>query len=228
MPSANLASNFAPDFVSAREAMVLSQLHPSGVVTESVLAAFRSIPREIFVPEAQQGVCYLDEDLPLSGGRYLMEPVLHGRMIEEAHLNGTEKVLDIGCFTGYSAAVLSKLAGGVIAVDQDSDALALARANWHRLGLENIAGVCSHHVDGFAKAGPYDAIFINGAVPAIPSNLVAQLSPKGRLLCLVCPEGQSVGKLVRVASAEAGGIQDIMDGATPYLVGFAPVPHFAF
>jgi protein-L-isoaspartate(D-aspartate) O-methyltransferase len=215
-------------FAKARDAMVLSQLHPSGVVTQSVLDAFRSTPREIFVPAERQGVCYLDEDLALGGGRYLMEPMLHGRMVEEARLTGEEKVLDIGGFTGYSAAVLSPLVAGVISLEQDETALAAARANWVRLGLENVSGVCGPHEEGFAKAGPYDAVFINGAVTAIPSNLVAQLSPKGRLVCLVCPEGQQTGKLVVVASASNGGLRDIIDGISPYLPGFAPKAHFAF
>ncbi len=185
------------NFDTSREAMVVSQLQPSGIVDEKIMDVYRRIPREMFVPNAMRGVCYMDDDVSIGHGRFLMEPLIHARMVQDAGLMSSDKVLDVGCSTGYSAAVLASLAGKVIALDEDEFLLQSAPQKWQQLGLHNITAVVGEHRFGALQEGPtYNAIFLNGAVPAIPERLVEQLATGGRLYCVVQPEENVAGQLV--------------------------------
>ena len=104
------------DFAKARRNMVESQLRTNRVIEPAIVTAMGSVPRERFLPDALAAVAYIDEDLPLGGGRFLMEPMIFGRMLQEAMPGPEDAVLLIGCGTGYSAAVLAKLCSAVIAL----------------------------------------------------------------------------------------------------------------
>ena len=117
-------------YETARHAMVVSQLRPNRVTDEAVVEALDSIPREIFVPAALRGVAYMDEDIPLGNGRYLMEPLTFARLLQEAQISAADTVLDIGCATGYSSAVLGRLAGSVIGLEEDKELAEKATATW--------------------------------------------------------------------------------------------------
>lgn len=218
------------DFVKSRETMILSQLAPSGVGDERVLAAYRAIPREAFVPHTLQGVAYADEDIALGRGRVLLAPLVHGRMVEAAAIGPNDKVLDIGGSVGYSAAVLSCLARSVVALDQDTDFLKSAQSDWASLGLLSISPVVGPHIWGAAGQGPFDVIFINGAVPNVPDALLDQLAAGGRLVCVLVPAGDVVGAVVCFTKL-ANGQMIHRVGADAvnrdYLTGFEPSAGFA-
>src|SRR5260370_11450328 len=114
----------ASDYRSARLNMVESQIRPNKVTDPAVIEAMLAVPRERFVPEALRGVAYVDEDIPLGGGRYLMEPMVLGRLLQSAAIARTDAVLDVGCGSGYASAVMARLARNVIALEEDP---ALAR-----------------------------------------------------------------------------------------------------
>lgn len=225
MPQMNAQINFS----DAREAMVVSQLNPSGVVEEAVLNAYRSVPRELFVPVDRQTVCYLDDDVIFSNGRCLMEPLVHALMVEHASVKPTDKVLDIGGLTGYSAAILMKLAKVVVAVEEDAQALETAKAIWLGMGMPEIMPVCATPELGCSAYAPYDVILINGAVVNVPQTLVDQLAPQGRLVCVETKPGTTVGqiRLYTKQGAQLSGLT-IADASVPYLPGFAPTPAFVF
>jgi protein-L-isoaspartate(D-aspartate) O-methyltransferase len=225
----SLALSAHPNFEKSRTAMVLSQLAPSGVRDERVLAAYQGIPREIFVPHALQGVAYVDEDIPLERERCLLAPLVHGQMVEAAAIGPEDKVLDIGGATGYSAAVLSCLARSVVALDQDTDFLKSAQSDWTSLGLTSISPVVGPHIWGAAGQGPFDVIFINGAVARVPEALLDQLAAGGRLVCLLVPEGDLVGALVCFTKLANGQIvhEVVADAVNrDYLAGFGPPAGF--
>lgn len=217
------------NFNHAREAMVVSQLNPSGVVSEEVLAAYRTVPRELFVPVDRQEVCYLDDDVIFSTGRSLMEPLVHALMVERAAIRPTDKVLDIGGLTGYSAAILMKLAKVVVAVEQDAEALEAAKSIWLGLGMPGIMPVCAAPDAGCPAYAPYDVILINGALVTVPQSLIDQLAPQGRLVCVEMKQGTNVGqiRLYTKQSNKLSGLT-IADASIPYLPGFAPEPTFVF
>lgn len=219
------------NFEKARENMVLSQLHPSGVVSERVMDAYRAVPREMFVPNVFRGVSYLDDDISLGGGRTLMEPLLHALMVQDAGLSAGDKVLDIGGATGYSAAILAQLAGSVVAVEQEEKLLQDANSHWKTLGLSGkIAPIVGDHIGGYAASAPYKAIFINGAVAEIPVSLLSQLADGGVLYAVVLDGEGEMGRVVAVRSDKAGNISRVVLGAgvTSYVPGFSPKPDFIF
>ena len=114
------------DYAIARENMIESQVRPNGITDARVIDAMSEIPREVFVPEDIKSLAYMDEDVPLSVGsdgrkRHLMEPMAFARMLQAAAIQPDECVLDVGCATGYSSAVLSRLAQLVVSVEEDAD-----------------------------------------------------------------------------------------------------------
>lgn len=219
------------DFEKARENMVLSQLQPSGIVSERVMAAYQAVPREMFVPNALRGVSYLDDDIQLGGGRVVMEPLLHALMVQDAGLQAGDNCLDIGGATGYSAAILAQLTGHVVALEQEEKLLQDASNHWKTLGLsDKINAIVGEHVGGYMAGEPYKAIFINGAAASISNVLLSQLAEDGVLYAVLMPEDALIGKVVAVRRDEHGHISQTIlgEGVTSYVPGFAPKNSFTF
>lgn len=219
------------NYDQARKNMVLSQLQPSGIVSEKVMAAYQAVPREMFVPNGLRGVSYLDDDIALGGGRTLMEPLLHALMVQAANISAGDKVLDIGGATGYSAAVLANLGANVVALEQEEKLLQEANARWKELELSSkVTPVVGDHVGGYAANAPYKAILINGAVAEIPVKLLSQLTADGVLLAILKTDADGMGTVISVRQDGAGNIaQTILgEGVTVYAPGFAPKAGFSF
>ncbi|MCC3304970.1 protein-L-isoaspartate O-methyltransferase family protein [Sneathiella sp. HT1-7] len=172
-------------FAEARHHMVLSQLRPNRVTNDRVAEAMDTVPREEFVPKELRGVAYLDEDLEVAPGRFIVEPRVFGRLLQEADIQSTDVVLDIGCGTGYSSAVLGFLAQAVVAIESDPALVETASETLSRLECDNVAVVEGALVDGNAKQGPYNVIHINGAISSAPQSLLDQLAEGGRLVCVL-------------------------------------------
>lgn len=219
------------NFQKARENMVLSQLQPSGIVSETVMAAYQTVPREMFVPNPLRGISYLDDDIEIGGGRVLMEPLLHGLMIQDANLKMGDKCLDIGGGTGYSASILALLTGSVVALEQEEKLLQEASNHLDTLGLgSKVTAILGDHKDGYALGAPYKAIFINGAVAEIPVKLLSQLTEDGALYAVLMPSDSGVGKVVAVRRGHDGFISTTIlgEGVTSYVPSFAPLESFVF
>ncbi len=227
-----------PAFEAARIAMVNSQLSTSRIITPEVLEAYRTVARELYVPADRQGVCYLDDDVSFGNGRVLIEPLVHALMVENAGIKPLDRVLDIGGVTGYSAAILSRLSSHVVALDEDAAALHAGQTIWENTGSVGIKAVCGAHEKGCATEEPFDVIVINGAVAEVPQALFSQLSPGGRLVCVVTPFAKSstgaldkgVGRIILYTRLENGQMTHavIADASVPYLAGFEPKPVFTF
>ena len=144
--------------------MVDSQINPQGVVDQAILESFLTVPREKFVHPGQEGIAYCDEDLPLGDGRSLMEPCIHGKLLQSANLKPSDVVLDVGFCTGYSSAILSPLVSTVIAIESDKALIGDAEKLWEELGCANIAAYQANLREGLPEHGPYDLILFNGAI----------------------------------------------------------------
>ena len=219
------------NFEKARENMVLSQLQPSGIVSERVMAAYQAVPREMFVPNALRGVSYLDDDIQLGNGRIVIEPLLYALMVQDAGLEPGDKCLDIGGATGYSAAILAHLTGYVVALEQEDRLLQDASNHWKTLGLsDKITAIVGEHVGGYMASEPYKAIFINGAVASISNVLLSQLADDGVLYAVLMPEDASIGQVVAVRRDEHGHVSQTIlgEGVTSYVLGFSPKNSFTF
>src|SRR5215470_15990544 len=216
------------DFPSARLNMVESQVRPNKVTDQAVLEAMLAVPRELFVPEALRGIAYVDEDVPLGNGRYLMEPMVFGRLLQTAAIGPEDVVLDVGCGAGYSSAVMARLAKSVVALEEDAALAAKAGANFRRLGLRNVSLMQGPLAAGHPQRAPYPVILFGGAIAEVPPGVVAQLAEGGRLLA-VLREANDIGRATLLARSEGGlGRRPIFDAATPLLPGFAPQPGFVF
>lgn len=218
------------DYAMQRRNMVESQLRPNKVTDERILVAMERLPREFFVPAEAAAMSYCDEDIALGGGRYLMEPMLLARMTQEAAITSHERVLEIGCGTGYGTALLASLCGHVTALDIDSGLLAKAAANLRQLGLQ-----AQLHAAPFARGlpeqGPYDVIIISGAVAEVSDHWLTQLAEGGRMLVVVRTGNTVVQNGVARLYLKTGGQtswQPLFDAQTPYLPGLAPQPRFVF
>src|SRR5690606_30153493 len=122
-------SDAMKDYSAARFNMVEGQVRPNRVTDAALIDAMLEVPRELFVPEAVRAVAYVDEDVPIGGGRYLAEPMVFARLVQEAAIEPGDVVLDVGCASGYSTAVLARLAGTVVALESDPELARLAARN---------------------------------------------------------------------------------------------------
>ena len=215
-------------FDDARFHMVESQLRPNKVTDERVIDAFARIRRELFVPPARRGVAYVDDDLPLGHGRFLMQPMVSARLLQALAVGPKDTALVVGAGVGYEAAVLSMLARGVIALEEDAE---LARAGRSALVDHRIASVSYVEAPlrpGHRPRSPYNVILFAGAVAAVPEEIGAQLADDGRL-AVVLRSHECVGRATLIT--RAGGMlapRVIFDAATPLLPGFEETPGFVF
>jgi protein-L-isoaspartate(D-aspartate) O-methyltransferase len=171
------------DLTQARINMVDSQLRPNGITDSRILDAMQSVRREDFVPEGMRDIAYMDGDVPLKGAaspRFLIEPMAFARMLQLAEVRESDRVLDVGCATGYGAAVLSQLAGHVVALESDINLMAAARENLK--GKVNISLMENTLSDGAKSAGPFDLVLIEGRIENVPEALFSQLTSNGRIV----------------------------------------------
>jgi protein-L-isoaspartate(D-aspartate) O-methyltransferase len=221
------------DFATARRMMVDGQVRTSDVTDPRIIAAMLELPRERFVPQGKADLAYLDLDLPVTqpkpGGaaRCLLKPMVLAKMVQAAGLGEDDHVLDVGCATGYSSALLARLAGSVIALEEDEALARLARENLAAVGAVNATVVSGPLTQGWQGRAPYDVIFVNGASEIVPHALARQLKEGGRLVAVVgrAPTGQAV--VYRCVGGDISG-WPIFDAAAPLLPGFAAPHTFVF
>jgi protein-L-isoaspartate(D-aspartate) O-methyltransferase len=216
------------DFTTARLNMVESQVRPNKVTDEAVLAALIGVPRERFVPEHLAAVAYVDEDVPLGEGRFLIEPMVIARMLQLAAIGREDRVLEVGCGTGYASAVLSRLAREVVALEESATLAARARALIGESQAANVTLVEGKLRAGWPERAPYDVILIGGAVAALPPSVAEQLGEGGRLVAVVKPAAGMGKALLMTRTRGILGQRPVFDAGTPLLPELAPEPSFVF
>jgi protein-L-isoaspartate(D-aspartate) O-methyltransferase len=171
-----------PDFTQQRERMVERQLRNRGIADERVLAAMAEVPREEFVPEPVRRSAYNDSALPIGREQTISQPWVVAAICQALQLQGSEQVLEIGTGSGYSAAVLARLAGHVVSLERLPDLAESARQNLDRLGFRNVQVVVGDGSRGYPEGAPYDAIAVHAATPEAPHSLLSELGQDGRLV----------------------------------------------
>jgi len=161
--------------------MVDTQVRPSDVTKFPIIEAMLSVPRELYVPEDRREAAYVGENLPLGGGRVLLEARTMAKLLDALDLRPGELVLDLGCGLGYSTAVMARLVGTVVGVEDDEGLAADAQRLLSEEGVDNALVVTGPLVAGSAKHAPYDAITIQGGVEELPEAVVGQLKDGGRI-----------------------------------------------
>ncbi|MDH5722045.1 MAG: protein-L-isoaspartate O-methyltransferase [Alphaproteobacteria bacterium] len=219
------------NFEQARKTMVDSQIKTMGVIDQRILDNFENTPREIFVPEALKNVSCIDSDLEYVEGRFLLEPCVHARLLEAANISDTDLVLDIGCGSGYSSAILSSLGSTIIATESNQNLLSAAQRNWKTLGLCNVIPLEAPLADGAEKHAPYDVIIINGAVEKIPDSLLHnQLNTGGRFVAVIKEKGRLMGKASLIEKNNDGSLSciDLFEAGIKTLHDFDKKAEFVF
>ncbi len=216
------------DSATARHNMVESQIRTNKVTDARLTAAMLEIPRERFLPKALRGIAYIDEDIPLGGGRHLMEPMVLARLLQIAEVRAGDVALDIGCGPGYSAAVLARLCDTVVAVECDAKLAGEATKTLAALDIDNAAVIEGPLAAGCAKQGPYDLVLFDGAISGVPEKIQRQVAEGGRIVAVIgAGAGVGRGSVMR----KAGGslhVRAVFDAAVPSLPGFEPATEFVF
>lgn len=215
------------DFSAARDAMVESQIRTADVTDLAVLAAFRGTARENFVPTARKALAYAGCHVETDEGRVMLAPRDLAKMVQAAEIETSDVVLDLACGRGYSTAILAQLADTVVGLETDETAVARATDLLVDADISNAAIVQGDLKSGAAEHGPFNVIFVGGAVPAVHQPWFAQLANGGRVICVV--QSGPVGRVtVFTKSGDAVGEQVIFDTSAPYLPGFEPAAEFVF
>lgn len=216
-----------PDYAALRANMVESQVRPADVTDLAIQAAMREAPRERFVPAHKRALAYMDGCVEVARGRFLLDPRSFSKTLQLANVQATDKVLDVGCATGYSTAVLSLLAGSVIGLEQDAGLVRIAIETLAATGYSKAEIVQGPLADGLPTRAPYDVIFLNGGVEREPQALLKQLAEGGRLVC-VMREGSAGYARIYVRHDGAIGARDAFDAYPPVLPGFKKSESFVF
>jgi protein-L-isoaspartate(D-aspartate) O-methyltransferase len=216
------------DFAHARRMMVDGQLRTSDVTDLRVLAAFDEVPREHFVPARWQPIAYLDRDVPVeTAARSLLKPVVLGKLIQAAEVGEDERVLDVGCATGYSSALLAKLARVVVALEEDQALAAGAARTLAAVGAGNVKVETGRFVEGWPREAPYDVILFNGSTEIAPQALLDQLADGGRLVAVLGRNPIGRGTVYRRSGTHVSAYPEF-DAVAPLLPGFAKPAAFVF
>jgi len=210
---------------SARFNMIEAQIRTNNVTDVRIHAALDAVMRERFVPSTKQALAYADVPVEIAPGRYLLDPRSFAKALQLVRVTAEDKVLDVGCGTGYSSAVLGRLARAVIALEQDADLVRVAAGLLE--GLANVQITQGALIEGFKDGGPYDIIFVNGAIEAQPDTLLSQLAESGRLVAFVQKGAQGRATLYLKEQGRVGHREDF-DANVPLLAGFKKHLGFVF
>jgi protein-L-isoaspartate(D-aspartate) O-methyltransferase len=185
------------DFALEREAMVERQMRRRGISETRTLEAFMAVPREEFVSADQAHLAYGDHPLPIEAGQTISQPYIVALMIEAARIGPGDRVLEVGAGSGYAAAVISRIARKVIAIERQRELVEVARDRLRRLGYDDVEIVEGDGTKGWREEAPYDAILAAASGSHVPEALITQLAPGGRLVMPVGGPG-AVQELVKV------------------------------
>ena len=218
-------------FATARQKMVDGQVRPSDVTDVRIIDAMLAVPREIFVPENKRALAYLDLDLDVSEGgsgpRHLIQPAVLAKMLQAAEIKETDRVLVVGCASGYAAAVIAKFAAQVIATESDPALVGKARAILSELGFGNITIRPATAPEGDPADAPFEVIVLNGATEIVPDHLYGQLRDGGRLVGVFATSQPSRATIVTRSHGDFGS-RALFDATVPVLSGMQRVRIFVF
>ncbi len=217
-------------FAIARRTMLDNQIRTADVTDGPVLAAFGSVPRELFVPDASQALAYTDiahRLTPGTPGRWLMAPSPLAKLIQLGNIMPTDKVLIVGSGSGYSVAIVADMAAAVTGLEEDDGLVSASTAKLTSLGLVNATIVKGTLTEGCAAAAPFNVIFIEGSVDLLPDALKGQLAEGGRLVVV---EGHGAAGCARVYVNTSGLVtgRNVFNCSAKPLPGFQRNPEFTF
>jgi protein-L-isoaspartate(D-aspartate) O-methyltransferase len=216
-------------FSTARQKMVDGQVRPSDVTDIRIIDAMLAVPREAFVPDNKRALAYLDLDLDVgeAAQRCLIQPAVLAKMLQAAEIKDTDRVLVVGCASGYAAAVIAQYVGQVMATESDPALAAKAKAVLAQNGCGNVAVRTAAAGEGDAANAPFDVIVLNGATEIVPERLFEQLRHGGRLVGVFAKSRPPRATLVTRSHGDFGH-RALFDAAAPVLPGLERAAAFVF
>jgi protein-L-isoaspartate(D-aspartate) O-methyltransferase len=215
------------DAANARRLMVEGQVRTADVTDTAILEAMQTLPRERFLPAALAQLAYLDGEVPVTRGRTLLRPMVLAKLVQAARITSVDRVLDLGCSTGYSAALLSRLAGSVVALEEDATLAGIAKEALASVEASNVEVVIAPLAAGWPSGGPYDLIFLDGATQIAPDALGPQLKSEGCAIGVYSPNAASKATVFHYIEGRMVG-RPLFDAAARVLPGFAAPLQFVF
>jgi len=215
------------DYAAQRQNMVESQVRPNDVPDPRLQDAMRRVARERFVPASKRALAYADSTVEVVPGRYLLDPRSFAKLAQLAGIGANDRVLDVGCATGYSTAVLARLAQSVTGLEEDADLVRIASDMLAAVGARNATVVQGMLTEGAKSGAPYDVILIEGAVEEVPERLLAQLGEGGRLAAIAQKGAQGQARLY-VREHGRIGSRAGFNATVPLLSGFRQKVGFVF
>ena len=214
------------DSQTLRTMMVDTQVRPSNVTKFPIIEAMLAVPREDFVPDARRAAAYADAPVDLGDGRAMLEPRTLAKILDAVDIGTEDLVLDLGTGLGYGAAVMARMAEFVVALEEDAELAAEAETRLAAAGVDNAAVITGPLAEGDARHGPYDVVFIEGAVQQVPSTILKQIKDGGRIVAIF--DGDHLGT-VRVGYRIGDDVdwRSAFNAAATVLPGFAAAPEFA-
>ena len=216
------------NFAAARRNMVENQIRTNRITDPVVIAAMSEVPREAFLPDPLRSIAYIDEDIPLGNGRYLMEPLVVAQLLQAVEVQAEDLVLEIGCATGYASAVSARMAIAVVALESDPALAEQATAVLAELHQDAVAVVVGDLRAGYPRQAPFNVILFSGAVEEVSPAILDQLADGGRLAAVVRADGGLGHGTLFTRHGEAVSRRPVFDAATPLLPGFEKAPSFTF
>lgn len=214
------------DPAEARRRMVENQLKPNRITDRRLLAAMAEVPRELFVPPTLRNVAYVDEDLPLGDGRFLIEPLALAKLLQAARIRAEDVVLVIGDSTGYAGAVVARLAATVILLAGDAEEARALDRLVPQVGADNLVVQVGDPREGLASQAPFDVVLVLGAVRVVPRALLDQLALGGRLVTVLA-DGRPGEVTVFERTDHGIGRRVVDDARVPELAALRPPPVFS-
>ncbi|MDY8109795.1 protein-L-isoaspartate O-methyltransferase [Fulvimarina sp. 2208YS6-2-32] len=216
------------DFKDARTKLVDNQIRTTDVSSHPILTAFLTVPREEFVPAAKRPLAYIDEDLAIGNGRYLMEASPFAKLLQLAAISEDDVVLDVGCGTGYGAAILSMLSSAVVALEEDEELAATATDVLNRHDFVTCTVVTGPLNEGYKDEAPFDVIVFEGSIETLPQTFLDQLKTGGRMVAVI---GRGLSAQARLfVKDDEGNVSDRFgfNCAIKPLPGFSKAAEFVF
>ena len=213
------------DLTMARRMMVDGQVRTADVTNLDLLDAMLAVPRELFVPAASQA--YADNVIPIGEGRSLLKPMVLAKLIQAAQVGPGDHVLDVGCGTGYSSAVLAHLAGSVVALEENTALAGRAQLALAAAGAGSVVVATGPLTAGWPAAAPYDVILLDGASEIVPESLASQLKPDGRIAAVFGRGPAGKAMIYRLIEGRLVG-RPAFDASAAVLPGFVAPEVFVF
>jgi len=217
---------------TARFNMIEQQIRPWEVLDGQVLSLLSVVKRENFVPLAHKALAFADMEIPLQSsgakGQCMLAPKVEARLLQDANIQATDKVLEIGTGSGYMAALLAQQAASVLSLEIDPALAQSARTNLQNAGIANVEVRQADGSQGAPADGPFDVIVLSGSVPEVPQHLLNQLKMGGRLLAIVGEDPVMRASVITRNGEQQWQTSEPWDTMAPRLQGFPEHNRFSF